>query len=106
MYKVQRKQKVKRILLIGLLALSLAGWAQEKYNVLLERIAPMTPYEAIYVLMDYQQDKPENASVYYQLGNRCYGLLDSRDALHDYRVCASISMRQSWPPWGVWKSPP
>ena len=94
MYKVQRKLKVKRILLIGLaLSLAVGMTAQEKYNVLLERIAPMTPYEAIYVLMDYQQDKPENASVYYQLGNRCYGLLDSRDALHDYRELSELLYR-------------
>ena len=67
--------------------------AQEKYNVLLERLTPMSPYEAIYVLMDYQQDKPENASVYYQLGNRCYDLQSSRNALYNYRELNELLYR-------------
>lgn len=67
--------------------------AQEKYNVILERAGQMTPYEAIYMLMDYQQDKPEHANVYYQLGNRCYDLQNGRDALHSYRELNELLYR-------------
>ncbi len=83
-----------RTKIIGLmLLLATALSAQEKYNVLLERAEQMTPYEAIYLLMAYQQDKPEHANVYYQLGNRCYGLLDGRDALHNYRELSELLYR-------------
>ena len=58
--------------------------AQEKYSVVLEQAQGMSPYEAIYLLMDYQYWHPEYASIYYHLGNLCYGLIPSRDPLHHY----------------------
>ena len=58
--------------------------AQEKYSVVLEQAQGMSPYEAIYLLMDYQYWHPEYASIYYHLGNLCYSLIPSRDPLHHY----------------------
>ena len=58
--------------------------AQEKYSVVLEKSKQMSPYESMYLLMDYQAWHPEVAAVYYQLGNVCYGLVPSRDPLHHY----------------------
>lgn len=64
--------------------------AQEKYNVVLERNKQLSPYEAIYELMDYQSTKPELAAVYYELGNRCYSLLPTRDPLHHYTELSTL----------------
>lgn len=58
--------------------------AQEKYNVVLEQSKQVSPYEAIYMLMEYQYWRPELPGVYYELGNLCYSLLPTRDPLHHY----------------------
>lgn len=85
---------MKKILIIGWTMLfSLCLAAQEKYSVVLEKAAEMSPYEAIYYLMGYQQDKPENPNVYYQLGNRCYDLLPTCDPLHQYRELSELLYR-------------
>ena len=59
--------------------------AQEKYSVVLERSKQLSPYEAIYLLMDYQYWHPEYSNIYYQLGNLTYDLLPTRDPLHHYQ---------------------
>lgn len=64
--------------------------AQEKYNVVLEKSKQLSPYEAIYLMMDYQAWKPELACVYYELGNLCYGLLPTRDPLHHYEELSTL----------------
>lgn len=64
--------------------------AQEKYNVVLEQTKGLSPYEAIYVLMDYQAWHPDNASIYYHLGDLCYDLLPTRDPLHHYTELSSL----------------
>ena len=71
-------------LTILLLACFTLAAAQEKYSVVLERAQQLTPYEAIYLLMDYQQDFPQQANVYYRLGNLHYDMLPSRNALYHY----------------------
>ena len=58
--------------------------AQEKYSVVLERTKQLSPYEAIYMLMDYQYWHPEYASIYFHLGNYTYDVLPTRDPLHHY----------------------
>ena len=60
-------------------------WAQKKYNVVLEQAKQLSPYEAIYLLMDYQYWHPEYSNIYYQLGNLTYDLLPTRDPLHSYQ---------------------
>lgn len=60
------------------------AWGQEKYSVVLERSKQLSPYEAIYLLMDYQYWHPEYSNIYYQLGNLSYDLLPTRDPLHHY----------------------
>lgn len=77
-------------LTVVLLTLVTIVCAQEKYSVVLERAQGLTPYEAIYLLMDYQQDFPQQANVYYQLGNRCYELLSSRNALYNYHEYSEL----------------
>ena len=83
---------MKRIFII----ISLCAWvwtctqAQEKYSVVLERTKSLSPYEAIFELMDYQYWKPELPAVYYELGNRCYSLLPTRDPLHHYTELSTL----------------
>ena len=67
--------------------------AQEKYSVILERVQTLSPYEAIYLLMDYQQDFPYNANIYYQLGNLNYDLLSTRNPLHQYSELRELLYR-------------
>ena len=71
------------IIIFGFL-FAFSSKAQEKYSVVLEQAQEMSPYEAIYLLMDYQYWHPEYASIYYHLGNLCYDLIPSRDPLHHY----------------------
>ena len=64
--------------------------AQEKYSVVLEQSKQLSPYEAIYLLMDYQYWHPEYSNIYYQLGNLTYDLLHTRDPLHHYRELSTL----------------
>lgn len=64
--------------------------AQTKYNAVLEHSKQLSPYEAIYELMDYQTKSPGLAGVYYELGNRCYDLLPTRDPLHHYAELSTL----------------
>lgn len=64
--------------------------AQEKYSVILEQAKGLSPYEAIYLLMDYQYWHPEYSNIYYQLGNLCYNLLPTRDPLHHYSELSTL----------------
>lgn len=64
--------------------------AQEKYSVVLERSRQLSPYEAVYLLMDYQYWHPDYAGIYYQLGNLTYGLLPTRDPLHHYQELSTL----------------
>ena len=75
---------MRKIFILLIACVSVCAQAQEKYSVVLERTKTLSPYEAIYVLMDYQYWKPELPAVYYELGNRCYSLLPTRDPLHHY----------------------
>ena len=67
--------------------------AQEKYSVVLAQSKQLSPYEAIYLLMDYQQWKPELPGVYYELGNLTYDLLPTRDPLHHYSELSTLLYR-------------
>lgn len=77
-------KRIKYSLLILCALCLLPVKAQEKYSVVLERAKQLSPYEAIYLLMDYQYWHPEYSNIYYQLGNLSYDLLPTRDPLHDY----------------------
>lgn len=77
-------------ILIVVACASVCVLAQEKYSVVLERTKTLSPYEAIYELMDYQYWKPELPAVYYELGNRCYSLLPTRDPLHHYTELSTL----------------
>lgn len=82
---------MKRSILIVICALILfPGKAQEKYSVVLEQARNLSPYEAIYLLMDYQYWHPEYSNIYYQLGNLCYDLLPTRDPLHHYSELSTL----------------
>lgn len=79
------------ILILSLCSLFLLSiQAQEKYSVVLERSKQLTPYEAIYLLMDYQYWHPEYSNIYYQLGNLSYDLLPTRDPLHHYQELSTL----------------
>ena len=82
----------KKLTIVFLLCTTLLG-AQDKYNAVLEKTSQLSPYEAIYLLMDYQQDHPQQASVYFHLGNLCYDILPSRDPLHHYRELNELLYR-------------
>ena len=77
-------------ILIIVACASVYASAQEKYSVVLERSKTLSPYEAIFELMDYQYWKPELPAVYYELGNRCYDLLPTRDPLHHYTELCTL----------------
>ena len=64
--------------------------AQEKYSVVLEQAKSLSPYEALYLLMDYQYWHPEYSGIYYQLGNVTYDLLPTRDPLHHYNELSTL----------------
>ena len=82
---------MKRSILIVICALILFPTkAQEKYSVVLEQARNLSPYEAIYLLMDYQYWHPEYSNIYYQLGNLCYDLLPTRDPLHHYSELSTL----------------
>lgn len=87
-----RKYKVKGLLLsIFIFQFSICpAQSQKKYQAFLEQTKQLSPYEAIYTLMDYQYWHPENADVYYQLGNLCYDLLPTRDPLHHYAELSTL----------------
>ena len=80
----------KIFILIIIACASVYASAQEKYSVVLERSKTLSPYEAIFELMDYQYWKPELPAVYYELGNRCYDLLPTRDPLHHYTELCTL----------------
>ena len=81
----------KSILIVALCSmLFVPAGAQEKYSVVLERSKQLSPYEAIYLLMDYQYWHPEYSNIYYQLGNLCYDLLPTRDPLHHYPELSTL----------------
>ena len=82
-------KKYSIILALGLFSAA-PLFAQEKYSVVLEQSKQLSPYEAIYLLMDYQQLRPELGCVYYELGNLCYGLLPTRDPLHHYEELTTL----------------
>lgn len=85
---------MRRYLLIILsIGMMLTAQAQEKYSVVLERVQSLSPYEAIYEMMEYQCWKPELASVYYHLGNLTYDLLPTRDPLHHYAEMSALLYR-------------
>ena len=64
--------------------------AQEKFSVVLEQTKQLSPYEAIYQLMEYQQLRPEMPGVYFQLGKLCYDLLPTRDPLHHHQELSTL----------------
>ena len=82
-----------RLLVIVMALWAVGAQAQEKYSEVLARTRTLSPYEAIYQLMDYQQWKPEMAGVYFELGNLCYDLIPTRDALHHYPELSALLYR-------------
>jgi hypothetical protein len=69
---------MRRRFFLYILLLAIGAQAQEKYSEVLSRTRTLSPYEAIYELMDYQQWKPELPGVYFELGNLSYDLLPTR----------------------------
>jgi len=84
------KNKHSYIVILALCCLCFAPLRAEKYSVVLERAKQLSPYEAIYLLMDYQYWHPENSNIYYQLGNLSYELLPTRDPLHSYQELSTL----------------
>lgn len=84
---------MRRRILLYILLLAIGAQAQEKYSEVLARTRTLSPYEAIYELMDYQQWKPELPGVYFELGNLSYDLLPTRDPLHHYRELSTLLYR-------------
>ncbi len=76
------KKKIVIWMCMGLLTSPLQ--AQDKFSTVLSRAEQQSPYEAIYTWMDYQAWFPNNAAVYFHLGNLHYDLLPTRDPLHHY----------------------
>ncbi len=62
----------------------------EKYADLITRTADLPAYEAMYHMLAYQRFHPEQAPIYYRMGDVVYNLLPSKDALHDYEERAEL----------------
>ncbi len=67
-------------------AVSSVAFAQstERYSDLIQRTETLPAYEAMYYMLDFQRSHPDNAPIYYRLGDAVYALLPSKDALHNY----------------------
>lgn len=74
--------------LCGTAAAQSAG--SEKYNDLITRTEGLPPYEAMYHMLAYQRFHPEQAPIYYRLGDVVYSMLPSKDALHNYDERAEL----------------
>lgn len=78
------------IISLGFALLSISAQAQDKFSTVLAKAEQQSPYEAIYTWMDYQAWFPNNAAVYFHLGNLHYDLLPTRDPLHHYPELRSL----------------
>jgi len=62
----------------------------ERYGDLLVRTEGLPAYEAMFHMLAFQRFHPENAPIYYRLGDVVYTLLPSKDALHNYDERAEL----------------
>lgn len=76
------------------MAMCATTWAQspesERYSDLVARTENLPAYEALYHLLAYQRFHPEQAALYYRMGDAAYSLLPARDPLHDYQERAEL----------------
>lgn len=89
---------MKRYIFIAILAAcwGIAGAqssSSERYSDLIARTESMPGYEALYNMLAYQRYHPEQASIYYRMAEAVYGLLPSKDALHNYNERAELLYR-------------
>ncbi len=89
---------MKRILHIALLivlvhVVSPDAVAQDYFMETLEKANRATPYEAVYILSDYQQFMPTFAATYYHLGVRYYNLIPTEHPIRDYNDYKQILYR-------------
>ena len=64
--------------------------SSERYSELIERTEGLPAYEALYHMLAYQRFHPDHAPIYYRMGDVVYGLLPSKDALHNYDERAEL----------------
>ena len=62
----------------------------ERYSDFVERVASLPAYEQMYQLLAYQRSHPEQAAVYYRLGEVAYSMLPDKDPLHNYEERAEL----------------
>lgn len=63
---------------------------QERYPDLITRTENLPAYEALYNMLAYQRFHPDQAPIYYRMGDVVYKLLPAKDALHDYSERAEL----------------
>ena len=63
---------------------------QERYSDLIARTENLPAYEALYHMLAYQRFHPDQAPVYYRMGDVVYKLLPAKDALHNYSERAEL----------------
>ena len=78
------------LLMGGFCKANAQGESSERYSELLARTESLPAYEAMYHMLAFQRFHPENAPIYYRLGDVVYSLLPSKDALHDYKERAEL----------------
>jgi len=93
-------KRVRYILLLTVVACSAPLWAQvpasnfnpetEKYADMITRTANLPAYEALFHMLAYQRFHPDQAPVYYRMGDVVYNMLPGKDALHDYEERAEL----------------
>lgn len=65
----------------------------ERYSDLIQRTETLPAYEAMYHMLAFQRSHPDNAPIYYRLGDAVYALLPTKDALHNYDERAELLYR-------------
>lgn len=77
-------------ILLTAVSLTVMAQSQERYSDLIQRTASLPAYEQMYHMLAYQRFHPEQAPIYYRLGDVAYTLLPSKDPLHNYGERAEL----------------
>ncbi|MBR1426134.1 MAG: hypothetical protein IJ581_01640 [Paludibacteraceae bacterium] len=84
---------MRRILLYILLLTAPLLSAQDYYRETMERVSGSTPYQALYILWDYQQTFPQFAPTYYEMGVRNQALVPTMHPIRQYNELSQCLYR-------------
>ncbi len=86
---------IKRTYIVALALIIATGSAiaQDNFSETLAKTTNTTPYEAAYILSDYQQFLPTFHATYFHLGNIYYDLIPTEHPIRDYNELKDILYR-------------